>query len=169
MFGTCRHPNTYTQVNYITGKLKQEYMNCETWRKSYTLLVQNSSYKHITLDCCSPKAAWFEPKKPDQPPDARWYVRLAEYLSPFSTVKLNPKGASSMKYQGIIQKSRTYDAAALVGILGVIETNFNVMRDLLGPWYGVSYIVIAILFYQMRRITTSPVGQKPDASAGPEY
>lgn len=54
-------------------------------------------------------------------------------------------------------KSKTINFAAVVGALGVVEVNFHLLQDLLGQWYGVSYIVIAALVYYLRTITTEPV------------
>lgn len=65
-----------------------------------------------------------------------------------------------MKYQGLIKKSRTADFAVLVGALGIIETNFQLLEGLLGEWYGLSYIVVAVVVYILRAVTTGPMGQK---------
>jgi len=65
-----------------------------------------------------------------------------------------------MTYKGLIKKSRTYDAVALVGTLGVIETNFHLLQNMLGDWYGLSYILVAAAFYYLRKVTTGPVGDK---------
>lgn len=54
-------------------------------------------------------------------------------------------------------KSKTINFAALVGALGVVEVNFHLLQDLLGPWYGASYIAIAAIVYYLRTITTEPV------------
>lgn len=65
-----------------------------------------------------------------------------------------------MNYKGVIKKSRTFDTAALIAVLGVVETNFGLMQGMLGQWYGLSYIVIAGLVVYLRMVTTGPVGQK---------
>jgi len=65
-----------------------------------------------------------------------------------------------MKYDGVIQKSKTIDATAFIGVLGVIEVNFGMLQSLLGQWYGLSYIAMAALFYILRRKTTKPLGEK---------
>lgn len=64
------------------------------------------------------------------------------------------------KYDGIIQGSKTVDATALIGVIGVIEVNFGMLQSLLGQWYGLSYIVMAAAFYYLRRKTTKPLGEK---------
>lgn len=63
-------------------------------------------------------------------------------------------------YKGFLNKSRTYDFAALVGVLGVVEMNFGLLEELLGKWYGLSYIILAVGIFVLRRATTGPVGEK---------
>ena len=65
-----------------------------------------------------------------------------------------------MTYSGIIQKSKTVDLTVLVGIMGIVETNFGFMQESLGKWYGVSYIALAIAFYLLRRVTDKPLSEK---------
>lgn len=54
-------------------------------------------------------------------------------------------------------QSKTINAAVLIGIMGIVETNFGLLRESLGDWYGVSYIAIAALMYYLRTVTTGPV------------
>jgi len=65
-----------------------------------------------------------------------------------------------MKYNGIIQGSKTVDATVIVGALGVLETNFSMLKGILGEWYGLSYIILAVGFYILRQVTTKPLGAK---------
>jgi len=65
-----------------------------------------------------------------------------------------------MKYTGIVQGSRTVDVTVIVGALGLLEANFHLLQDLLGKWYGLSYVVLAVVFYVLRRVTTTPLGEK---------
>jgi hypothetical protein len=65
-----------------------------------------------------------------------------------------------MKYNGIIQGSKTVDMTVIVGALGVLETNFGLLQGLLGKWYGLSYVALAVVFYVLRKITTKPLGEK---------
>lgn len=65
-----------------------------------------------------------------------------------------------MKYKGIIKGSRTVDAAALIGALGVVETKFQYLQGMLGEYYGVSYVVVAAVMYYLRTITTKPMQGK---------
>ena len=54
-------------------------------------------------------------------------------------------------------RSKTIRAAAIIGALGIVETNFGLLKDLLGEWYGLSYIVIAALMYYLRTVTSEPI------------
>jgi len=65
-------------------------------------------------------------------------------------------------YKGVIKKSRTLDAAALIAVLGVIEANFGLLREMLGEHYGISYIAIAAIMAWLRVKTTGPVGDKDE-------
>lgn len=64
------------------------------------------------------------------------------------------------KYKGLISKSRTYDFAAIVAVLGMVEQNLPLVREQLGNWYGWILMAIsgAIIYY--RKTTTGPVGVK---------
>jgi hypothetical protein len=54
-------------------------------------------------------------------------------------------------------KSKTVSFALALGALGVIETNFHLLRDLLGDWYGVSFIAVSLATYYLRTITREPL------------
>lgn len=47
----CRHPNTYTVIDYVTCEKVQEYQFCQTWRSR---LHEKKS--------CGKEAKWFEQK-----------------------------------------------------------------------------------------------------------
>jgi len=57
-------------------------------------------------------------------------------------------------------KSRTNLTAIAIGIVGVIETNAPMLQELLGKWYGLTFIGIAVLMVILREITTEPVTEK---------
>lgn len=54
-------------------------------------------------------------------------------------------------------KSKTIRTATIIAVLGVVEVNFGLLRDMLGDWYGVSYIAIAVIMAYLRTITKEPV------------
>ena len=54
-------------------------------------------------------------------------------------------------------RSKTNWAGVLVMALGVVETNAPMLRDLLGDWYGLSYITIGVAMVILRQVTTGPV------------
>ena len=55
-------------------------------------------------------------------------------------------------------KSKTHWTAAAIAGLGMVETNFPMIRDYLGDYYGLSYIGIAVIMAVLREVTTEPVG-----------
>lgn len=65
-----------------------------------------------------------------------------------------------MKYQGMIKKSRTYDYATFVILLGVVEQNLPMVREQLGEYYGWVFIGVGLGIAWLRRKTTGPVGEK---------
>lgn len=65
-----------------------------------------------------------------------------------------------MTYKGLIRKSRTLDAAAFVGALGVVVQLFPMIKDQLGDYYGWIFIGLSALFWYLREITKTPVGEK---------
>lgn len=50
----------------------------------------------------------------------------------------------------------------LIATLGVVELKFPILEELLGQWYGLSYIIVAVVMAYLRFKTTTPVGEKPD-------
>lgn len=57
-------------------------------------------------------------------------------------------------------KSKTHIWSTLIGLVGILEVNYGLMRDLLGEHYGWSYIVIMAIGYILREATTKPVSDK---------
>lgn len=57
-------------------------------------------------------------------------------------------------------KSKTHIWHTLVGLLGILEVNYGLLRDMLGEHYGWSYIVIMAMGYILREVTTKPVSDK---------
>jgi len=57
-------------------------------------------------------------------------------------------------------KSRTNITALVIGVLGVIEANIHMLQDLLGKWYGLTFVVVAVIMMILREITTEPVTEK---------
>jgi len=57
-------------------------------------------------------------------------------------------------------KSNTNKAAALIAILGVVQTNFPQIQAQLGDYAGFTYIGIGILMVVLREITTKPIAER---------
>jgi hypothetical protein len=68
-------------------------------------------------------------------------------------------------YKGLIKKSRTYDFAALLVILGAVQV---ALPTLLGPFSlspeitGAATALIGLIVVILRTVTTGPVGEKPE-------
>ena len=64
------------------------------------------------------------------------------------------------KYNGFIFGSRTYDAAALIGLVGVIELNAHLIQQYAADQFGLIMFGLAVLKWFLRSKTTGPVGDK---------
>jgi hypothetical protein len=65
----------------------------------------------------------------------------------------------NVKYQGIINKSRTHDFAAALVVMGAIQM-YLPQLEIPHPWDGAITMVVGVLVAYLRYITTGPVGQK---------
>lgn len=54
-------------------------------------------------------------------------------------------------------KSKTIRTAIIIAVLGAIEVNFHLLQSVLGDYYGVSYIAIAVVMAYLRVVTREPV------------
>lgn len=60
-----------------------------------------------------------------------------------------------------VAKSKTLQTAAVIAVLGVLETQFHMIRDLIPVDYqGLTYTAIAGVMAYLRVITTKPLGDK---------
>lgn len=57
-------------------------------------------------------------------------------------------------------KSKTYIWSALVGVIGILEVNYGLLRDMLGEHYGWSYMVIMLVGFLLREATTKSIQDK---------
>lgn len=53
--------------------------------------------------------------------------------------------------------SNTYRVASVIAVLGVIETNLHLLQDLLGDYYGITYVGLAVVMMILREVTTKPL------------
>lgn len=54
-------------------------------------------------------------------------------------------------------KSKTHWVAAAITMLGVLEANSAVLQGLLGPYYGLSHIIIGLAMAGLREVTKEPL------------
>jgi len=58
-------------------------------------------------------------------------------------------------------RSRTYRVAAFFAVvIAPIEMNMHLLQNVLGEYYGASFIGVAIIMGILREITTTPVTEK---------
>lgn len=57
-------------------------------------------------------------------------------------------------------KSKTNLAGLAIAAMGVLETNAPMLREMLGSYYGLTYIAIGIIMVVLREVTTEPVAEK---------
>lgn len=57
-------------------------------------------------------------------------------------------------------KSKTYWLAIITAGVGVVEVNMGLMKGLLGDWYGVAFVAVALLSMAIREVTTGSVSDK---------
>ena len=65
-----------------------------------------------------------------------------------------------MTYKGLIKKSRTLDAAALLTIFGAVQQYLPYIQDKLAGNYGYVFGGVGVLVAYLRFVTTKPVGEK---------
>ena len=65
-------------------------------------------------------------------------------------------------WQSIIKrlKSKTYLFNIAVGAVGILELNFGLLREALGPYYPAAFIVVAVAGFVLRELTKAPVSEK---------
>ena len=57
-------------------------------------------------------------------------------------------------------KSKTIGFSLILAILGTVEMNMPLIRDMLGEYYGVSFMVIAVCVAGLRAVTNKPLAEK---------
>ena len=57
-------------------------------------------------------------------------------------------------------KSKTNWAGVAVACLGIVEMNAPLIQEMLGQWYGLTYIGIGVAMVVLRNLTTTPVSEK---------
>lgn len=57
-------------------------------------------------------------------------------------------------------KSKTYQLSLLMGFMGIVEMNFHLLQEILGQYYGVTYIAAMFLFMLVREMTNSAISEK---------
>lgn len=53
--------------------------------------------------------------------------------------------------------SKTNWTAVLIAMMGFVEVNAGLLQELLGKWYGMTYIAIGLAMIALREVTKGPV------------
>ena len=59
-----------------------------------------------------------------------------------------------------MMRSKTIIFSMLLAIVGTLELNIHLLQDMLGDYYGISYVGIAIAVAVLRAVTTKPLRDK---------
>ena len=57
-------------------------------------------------------------------------------------------------------KSKTINFSLILAVLGVVEMNLPMVKDMLGDYYGISFMVIAAIVAGLRVVTKAPLSDK---------
>lgn len=61
----------------------------------------------------------------------------------------------------LVAKSKTLQTAAVIAVLGIVDTQFHLIRDFIPAEYqGLTYVLIAAVMAYLRTITTKPLSDK---------
>lgn len=59
-----------------------------------------------------------------------------------------------------MMRSKTIIFSMLLAIVGTLELNIHLLQDMLGDYYGISYVGIAVAVAVLRAVTTKPLRDK---------
>ena len=57
-------------------------------------------------------------------------------------------------------KSKTQWFNLALAVAGILELNFHLLRDNLGDWYGVAFILVSVIGAVLRSVTTEAINAK---------
>ncbi len=59
-----------------------------------------------------------------------------------------------------IHKSKTMIFNIIVGVLGIVELNMGLFQAALGDYYGIIFMLVAMINVVLRIVTTTPMSDK---------
>jgi hypothetical protein len=59
-----------------------------------------------------------------------------------------------------IHKSKTMIFNILIGLLGIVELNMGLFQAVLGDYYGIIFMLVAMINVVLRIVTTTPMSDK---------
>lgn len=57
-------------------------------------------------------------------------------------------------------KSKTNRFNAIIGMLSILEVNFGLLREYVGVHYGWMFMVVMLINFYLREVTTQPIKEK---------
>jgi hypothetical protein len=65
-----------------------------------------------------------------------------------------------MKWLTKVHKSKTMMFNILIAVLSIVELNIGLFQAVLGDYYGVIFMLVAIINVILRTVTTQPISEK---------
>ncbi len=65
-----------------------------------------------------------------------------------------------MKWLTKLHKSKTMVFNILIAVLSIVELNIGLFQAVLGDYYGVIFMLVAIINVILRTVTTQPISEK---------
>ena len=57
-------------------------------------------------------------------------------------------------------RSKTYWKEIICGVFVILETQFGLLREILGDHYGLAYLLVMLAGFIIRELTKTPVSEK---------
>jgi hypothetical protein len=65
-----------------------------------------------------------------------------------------------MKWLTKLHKSKTMVFNILIAVLSIVELNIGLFQAVLGDYYGIIFMLVAIINVILRTVTTKPISEK---------
>jgi hypothetical protein len=65
-----------------------------------------------------------------------------------------------MKWLTKLHKSKTMVFNILIAVLSIVELNIGLFQAVLGDYYGIIFMLVAIINVILRTVTTQPISEK---------
>jgi hypothetical protein len=65
-----------------------------------------------------------------------------------------------MKWLTKLHKSKTMVFNILIAVLSIVELNIGLFQAVLGDYYGIIFMLVAVINVILRTVTTQPISEK---------